>query len=254
MAPCAIAQPVGDIGAVIRYPHPAQGLRILIVEDDPVFAALHCEACEAIGAVATICASVADATKATLEHPHDIVVLDRVLEGGDSCDGLALIDALDAMEVTPAILVVSSLSGARHRIEGLNRGADDYLSKPFEVEELQARLLALARRTGARATSATVLTFGYLELRRLTRSVHWRGKAVAVSEQGFDILLVLCERGGSAVSRETLWREVWRDFPNLPPQPNVIEAAIRRLRVALVEVIGSDPIATVRGQGYRFDA
>lgn len=229
-------------------------LRILIVEDDPVFAALHREAVSAIGAVATVCASVIEAIRACRLEAHDIVVLDRVLEEGASRDGLALIEALDVMELTPAILVVSALGGARHRIEGLNRGADDYLSKPFEVEELQARLLALARRTGARAASATVLMVGYLELRRLTRSVHFRGKPIAVSEQGFDILLVLGERCGGVVSRETLWREVWRDFPNLPPQPNVIEAAIRRLRVALVEVIGEDPIATVRGRGYRLDA
>lgn len=239
--------------AVTRTSSPTQALRILVVEDDPIFACLFRQTVEAIGAVPAVCASVAEATLAARQHAFDIVVLDRVLEDDDNRDGLDLIRALDEMEMTPAILVVSALSSARHRIEGLNRGADDYLSKPFEAEELQARLLALARRTGARAASATILTVGYLELRRLTRSVHWRGKAISVSEQGFDILLVLCERGGGVVTREVLWREVWRDFPNLPPQPNVIEAAIRRLRVALVQIIGRDPISTVRGQGYRLD-
>lgn len=233
---------------------PSKPLRILIVEDDPVFAGLHRDAAEAIGATATLCTTLAEATQAARAQAHDIVVLDRVLEGGESRDGLSLIHALDEMELTPAFLVVSALSGARHRIEGLNRGADDYLAKPFEVEELQARLLALARRIGARGASATILTAGRLELRRLTRSVHWQGKAIPVSEQGFDILIVLAERNGGVASRDALWREVWRDFPNLPPQPNVIEAAIRRLRVALVEVMGRDPIATVRRQGYRLDA
>lgn len=251
---CAFASMMKHLAVVTRSAFPAQTLRILIVEDDPVFADLHREAVDAIGGVATICTNVASAARAARENAHDIVVLDRVLEGEETSDGLALIDALDEMEVTPAILVVSALAAPHHRIQGLNRGADDYLSKPFEVEELQARLLALARRTGARAASATILTVGYLELRRLTRSVHWRGKPIAVSEQGFEILLVLCERGGGVVARDALWREVWRDFSNLPPQPNVIEAAIRRLRVALVEVIGRDPIATVRGQGYRLDA
>jgi two-component system OmpR family response regulator len=223
------------------------------VEDDPVFTALHREAVDAIGGVATVCASVGDAVAAARAHAHDIVVLDRVLEGDDACDGLALIEALDHMERTPAILVVSALGGARHRIEGLNRGADDYLPKPFEVEELQARLQALARRSGVRSESATILTVGSLELRRLSRSAHWRGQSIALSEQGFEILLVLAERHGGGATRDTLWREVWRDFPNLPPQPNVIEAAIRRLRVALVQVIGHVPIVTVRGHGYRLD-
>jgi two-component system, OmpR family, response regulator len=225
-------------------------LRVLIVEDDPVFAQAIVDTVLSIGGIASCATTLAEAVRAATLNAFDIITLDRIL-GGASADGLSMIECLHTMEIMPAILVISSLSGARHSVEGLTMGADDYLSKPFEPAELAARLLALARRIGTGGRSATITQVGKLEIRKLTRTVHWHGLPIDLSDQSFNILVLLADDAGHCIDRSLLWRHVWRDFPNLPPQDNVIEAAIKRLRQAMKAVLGFNPIITERGQGYR---
>lgn len=180
--------------------------------------------------------------------PVDVLVIDRVIET-DGTDGLQLLGRLREMGVTAPALVLSSLGQTHQRVEGLEAGADDYLSKPFDAAELRARLRSLARRAGY-AANPEVIILGTLEVRVKARTAHWRGQHIPLSPQEFNILKLLAERAGTPVSRDALWAEVWTDFPNLPPQINVIDVAVARLRRSIRAVVGEDLIETRRLKGY----
>lgn len=231
---------------------PAKPLWVLILEDDLAFAAAMESAVQSLGWKSVRCARIVDAISIVSARSFDLILLDRMLDE-DGSDGLQLMAELNRLEITPGVMVVSALDSPGQRVEGLRYGADDYLCKPFDTDELAARLVALARRTGRRAPYATVRVVGDLEIRLAARTVRWRGRHVPVSGKPFAMLALLAETPGLFVPRTLLWKEVWPDFPNLPPQDNVIEATMKRLRQSLAEVMGSAPITTVRGRGYRLD-
>ncbi len=178
----------------------------------------------------------------------DVLIIDRVIET-DGSDGLEVLARLRGMGVTAPALILSSLGQAHQRVEGLEAGADDYLAKPFDAAELRARLKSLARRAG-HVANPEVIVLGQLEVRVKARTAHWNGRHIPLSPQEFNILKLMAERAGSPVSRDTLWAEVWIDFPNLPPQINVIDVAVARLRRSIRAVVGDDLIETQRLKGY----
>jgi len=178
----------------------------------------------------------------------DFSDIDRVIET-DGTDGLDLLTRLRDMGVVAPALILSSLGQTHQRVEGLEAGADDYLAKPFEAIELRARLKALARRAGF-AANPEVIVLGGLEVRVKARTAHWHGAHIPLSPQEFNILKLLAENAGQPVSRDTLWAQVWTDFPNLPPQINVIDVAVARLRRSVRAVVGDDLIETQRLKGY----
>lgn len=184
--------------------------------------------------------------------PVDVLVIDRVIET-DGSDGLQVLARLREIGVTAPALVLSSLGQTHQRVEGLEAGADDYLAKPFDAAELRARLKSLARRAGHIA-NPEVIVLNRLEVRVKARTAHWDGQHIPLSPQEFNILKLLAEHAGTPVSRDTLRAEVWTDFPNLPPQINVIDVAVARLRRSIRAVVGEDLIETRRLQGYVISA
>ena len=174
-----------------------------------------------------------------------VMVIDRMLPG---MDGLAIVKTLRARAIKAPVLILTTLGGIDDRVEGLEAGADDYLTKPFAFVELLARVNALARRQPL-ADEETVLRVKDLELDRLTRGVKRAGRAIDLQPQEFRLLEYLMRHAGQVVTRTMLLQNVW-DF-HFDPHTTVVETHVSRLRAKIDRDIDEDLIHTVRGSGYR---
>ena len=186
-----------------------------------------------------------DALKLAAGSPYDLIILDRM---NDGLDGLQALTRLRALDVRTPVLALSNLGSTRNRIEGLEAGADDYLAKPFDADELVARVKALLRRAVADPHPEVIL-LGALEIRVKARTVHWCGQFVDLSPKEFEILKFLAENAGSVVSRQMIWNACWPEY-RIPPQINVIDVNLSRLRAKLDAAIGFPIVHTVRKQGF----
>ena len=225
-------------------PLPGRRLSVLLLEDDPDAARRVVEALDALAEIDGFSRGE-DALRAAAGRPYDVLILDRMVEG---MDGLQVLTRLRAMEVSTPALILSNLGQTRSRVEGLDGGADDYLAKPFEADELAARVAALVRRARQQA-HPEVIVVGELEVRIKARTAHWRGRHVDLSPKEFDVLGFLAENQGQIVSRQMIWNAVWPEY-RIPPQINVIDVNLSRLRGKLEAVAGRPLVETVRKQGF----
>lgn len=223
-------------------------LRFLVLEDDA-------EVADDVVAALSMVSPDADVTveqkgesalEAALGQAFDCLVFDRMVIG---LDGLSVLAALRAREVETPALILSSLADLARRTEGLDGGADDYLTKPFAPEELAARVRALLRRS-ERVAHPKIRRHGSLELATKTRVAYWDEREISLTPKEFDILLALSEHHPDVVSLDMLWRAAWPDFTNLPPQLSVIHVTMSRLRAKLLETVKADLINTIKTKGY----
>jgi DNA-binding response OmpR family regulator len=225
-----------------------KNLKVLIVEDDAPIAGQVMQEVINLGWESTTVETVQAARAQFANIAFDLVVLDRML--GDSEDGLALISWFNELESTvPGILVASRLGTVQDHILALDLGADDYINKPYDLEELNARLRALARRMRGKRAPESVDVWENLEIRTMNRTALWNGQLIPLRPQSFDILKVLVSLEGEYVSREVLWRSVWKSYKNLPPQDTVINTALSRLRGNLSS-LPSAPLIINNRLGY----
>jgi len=182
------------------------------------------------------------------ERRYDALVIDRMLP---SLDGMEILRALRTSSVdTPAILL-TAMGGLADRVEGLRGGADDYLVKPFELAELEARLEAIARRPPT-AQATAVLRKDAIVLDRLARRVTVEGAIVDLTASEFAMLEMLMLNAGRTVTKAMLLEGVF-DLQVSAPGP-VIEPHMSRLRAKLARLGATDPIRTLRGVGYSIAA
>jgi two-component system OmpR family response regulator len=219
--------------------------RILIVEDDAETADAVASVVRDLGCAPVVCGTLAEGMTAAMGD-FQVIVLDRMLPGGD---GVAAIAGLRSAGSTALILVLSALGRAANRVEGLEKGADDYLPKPFDPDELRARLRALLRRGTMQGFDNDMLVFGDLEIRLKARTVHVKREHVAVSPKEFELITYLARNAGQVVTRMQLLENVWN--LHFDPQTNVVDVHVGRLRRKL-EQAGSAAIQTSRGEGYVF--
>ena len=220
--------------------------RILIVEDDAETATAVRAVVEGMGCSADHCDTLEAGIAAATSAPYKVIVLDRMLPGGDGVEAMARIRAGGS---TALILILSALGRAANRVEGLEKGADDYLPKPFEPEELRARLRALLRRGTIQVLDNDLMAFGDLEIRLKARTVHVRRAHVPVSPREFELLCYFASNAGQVVTRMQLLENVWN--LHFDPGTNVVDVHVGRLRRKLEEA-GSQAIQTARGEGYVF--
>jgi two-component system, OmpR family, response regulator len=173
------------------------------------------------------------------------IVLDRMLP---ELDGLTLLSRLRAAGNNTPVLLLSALASLDERVRGLRAGSDDYLTKPFELPELLARLEAVQRR-GKTGGEVTRLVEGDLELDLLARRVTWGGKRIDLQPREFRLLEYLVRHKGQVVTRSMLLEGVW-DY-HFDPGTNVIDVHVSRLRKKLDEGGAGQIVQTVRGAGYR---
>jgi len=218
-------------------------MRVLVVEDDPKLAALLGRGLREEGVATDVTGRGEDALWMAGSTDYDALVLDVMLPG---IDGFEACERLRADGVTAPVLMLTARDAVDDRIAGLDRGADDYLVKPFAFGELLARLRALARR-GPVARPA-VLEVGSLRLDPATRRV-WRGQAeIDLTQREFSLFEAFMRRPGEALSRFELLEAAWDGaYEN---RSNVIDVYVGYLR----QKLGRTSIETVRGHGYRLRA
>lgn len=220
--------------------------RILIIEDDPETAAAIRAEAEALGCQTDHRDTLPAGIEAATSAPYNVIVLDRMLPGGDGVDAMARIRAGGS---TALILILSALGRAANRVEGLEKGADDYLPKPFEPEELRARLRALLRRGTIHVLDNDLLAFGDVEIRLKARTVHVKRTHVPTSPKEFELITYFARNAGQVVTRMQLLENVWN--LHFDPGTNVVDVHVGRLRRKLEEA-GATAIQTARGEGYIF--
>jgi DNA-binding response OmpR family regulator len=184
-----------------------------------------------------------DALRWTESYPYDLVLLDVVLPGRD---GLAVCAALRNVGFQPPILMLTALDDIEHRVAGLDRGADDYLPKPFAMAELLARVRALLRRRAA--DRGPLLRIGDLEIDPAAHRVLRAGHDVRLTAREFAVLEVLARHPGQLFPRERIIGTVWD--ADSDPASNIVEVYMHSLRRKLDDP-GGQLIETVRGAGYR---
>lgn len=180
--------------------------------------------------------------------PPDVVLLDLSLP---DIDGLELLSAARAEQLTTPVIILTARGTVGDRILGLNIGADDYLPKPFEPRELQARVKALLRRTEPQAMGDEVLRFGRLEIDLAARQVRLDGNACDLTSHQFDLLVVLAQSPGRVLSRDQIM-DALKGHP-LEAFDRSIDVHISRIR-SVIEDDAKNPrrVLTVRGAGYVF--
>ena len=217
-------------------------MRILLLEDDPVTSEAVAHGLTANGYCVTSVPDVGRAREALGRHAFDAAILDLSVPGGSGYD---VLDALRAEQKGVAVLVLTARDTLEDRVEGLDRGADDYLVKPFAFTELLARLRAILRRPAARVEA---LRWGDLEVDLLHRRATVGDTALNLTPKELELLHCLLERRGEVVSRRELLEVVWGY--RFDPGTNVVDVHVARLRSKLHDVGLADLIGTRRGLGY----
>jgi two-component system response regulator MprA len=219
--------------------------QVLVVEDDPQTAAMLQRALVYEGYRVTVAADGPSALQIALRQTPDLVVLDWMLPG---LDGLEVCRRLRTADEALPILMLTAREEIADRVRGLQGGADDYVAKPFALDELLARIQALLRRAGASAKAAQILRFADLQLDPAARQVWRDGREITLSPREFDLLDLLMRHPGHVLSRERILDTIWNyDFGG---QTNVVDVYIGYLRQKLEAWGGARLIQTVRGVGF----
>ncbi len=219
-------------------------MRILLIEDDVQTSAYVANGLREHGHVIDQADNGRDGLLRASGSGYDVLVIDRMLPG---LDGLAIVKTLRAAGNRSPVLLLTTLGGINDRVEGLEAGADDYLTKPFAFAELLARVNALARRPPMMEESA-VLRVGDLEMNRLKRTVTRGGAQIDLQPQEFRLLEYLMRNAGQVVTRTMLLENVW-EF-HFDPRTSVVETHISRLRAKIDRDFDEELLHTVRGSGY----
>jgi two-component system, OmpR family, response regulator PhoP len=220
-------------------------MRMLIVEDE---ARLRLQLARHFSEHGWVVEEAADGTEALYlgsEHPYDIAIVDL---GLPKMSGVELIQSWRAAQRAFPVLVLTARGDWQDKVEGLEAGADDYVTKPFHLEEVQARVNALQRRAAGRAQA--LVDYGTIGIDFSARRVLRRGTELDLTNYEYNTLAYLVHRAGEVVSKTELTEHLYdQDFDR---DSNVIEVFIGRLRKKLDPDNSLKPIRTVRGAGYRF--
>lgn len=220
-------------------------MRVLIVEDNSRLAGLIGHGIAQRGFSPDLVESIYQAEAALVGASYDAIILDLGLPDGD---GLAWLRRARPKAPLPPVLVLTARDGLGDRVAGLDAGADDYLVKPIEIEELAARLRALLRRPGPR--SQPVIRVGKLAFDVAARAARSGDQTMDLTRREADLLELLIRRAGTVVRRSTIEDALYRFDEQVTP--NAVEAIVSRLRHKLSEVDHPDVLITVRGMGYLF--
>lgn len=224
--------------------------RILVVEDAPDVQLIVADLLRGHGHEIVVSGDGSEGLRVAAEQPFDLIVLDVMLPG---IDGFNLCHAVRERGFDGGILMLTARAQVGDRVEGLRTGADDYLIKPFDPQELMARVSALLRRLGkSPLTPVSQYRFGEVTVDFERREVLRGGAPLSLAAKELQLLRQLIDHRGQALSRERLLSRVWHDQPFIGPR--TVDVHIAWLRQKLEENPQSPRhIITVRGEGYRFE-
>ncbi|MEW5983655.1 MAG: response regulator transcription factor [Acidobacteriota bacterium] len=220
-------------------------MKVLVVEDDVKILSFIRKGLEEQGFIVETSANGDEGYRLAATTAPDVVVLDIMVPGRD---GLSILRALRHEKNTVPVILLTARSALHERVEGLDLGADDYLTKPFFVEELIARIHAVVRR--ASGDQLSVRQAGDLTVNLLTREVNRSGRAIELTAREFGVLELLMRSPGRVFTRTQMLEHAWGY--GFDPQTNVVDVTVRRLRLKIDGESEPSLIETVRGVGYRF--
>ena len=219
-------------------------MRVLIVEDDIKIASFLEKGLQEAGFSVDVCHDGVEGLALALIEPYEAAVIDIMLPG---LDGLTLIEKIRAKEISTPVLILSAKQSVDDRIEGLQRGGDDYMIKPFSFNELLARIQALLRR-GQKGVESGSITVGELTLDPLKREIKRCGEKIALPAKEYALLDLLMRNPGRVLSKTSILERIY-DY-SFDPQTNVVDVLVCRLRTHIDKEYETKLIHTVRGMGY----
>ncbi len=219
-------------------------MRVLLIEDDPDTAGYVVNGLEEEGHTIDHSGDGREGMAQAMGGPYDVVIVDRMLP---SIEGLSIVKTLRAAGCKVPILFLTALGGVDDRVDGLDAGGDDYLTKPFAFSELLARINALSRRPHLKSEE-TRLKVADLTLDLITRKVVRGVTEIDLQPREFRLLEVLMRNKGRVVTRTMLLERVW-SF-HFDPKTSVVETHISRLRSKIDKPFATELIHTIRGSGY----
>jgi two-component system, OmpR family, response regulator len=220
-------------------------MNLLYVEDEAKIAEFVRSGLKEQGFVVDYCDNGNDGYACALEYEYDVIILDIMVPGKD---GLAILKGLRQQGRNTPVILLTARNELDDRLVGLNLGADDYLSKPFFVEELVARIHAVLRRFSGERQN--FLQVGVMNLDRITREVTCTGQKVELTTREFNLLEYLMRSPDRVFTRTQILKHIWGyDFS---PSTNVVDVCIKRIRKKIDPLAGQCQIENVRGVGYRF--
>lgn len=222
-------------------------MKILVVEDDRKLGGFLRKGLEAQGFVVDFCEHGDDGFTLATTRSYDALVLDIMLPGRD---GLSILRNLRERGANVPVILLTARSALNERLDGLNLGADDYLTKPFFIEELVARLHALLRRASGQPNN--LLQHGGLAVNLLTREVKCGAQPVALTAREFALLTYLLRSPGRTFTRTQICEHVWNY--HFDPGTNLVDVYVQHVRKKLTQAGGDPLIETVRSVGYRIPA
>ena len=224
-------------------------MRILLIEDEPKIATFVCQGLRAAGMKVEHIDNGLDGLNRVLQAQKDLLVLDIMLPG---MDGFELLQKVRSLGISLPVIVLSAKTDLPDRLQGFDLGADDYLAKPFFIEELIARIRSLLGRNTSQ--NDDVFNVAGITLNRLTRKAEWADQGAVLSQREFMLLDYLMRSPGYIFSRKQILQHVWNI--NFDPQTNVVDVCVQRIKKKLVSTENSMsvfPIESIRGVGYRIN-
>jgi DNA-binding response OmpR family regulator len=222
-------------------------MRVLVVEDEPDLADAVARGLRREGYAVDVAYDGDEALDKATVNAYDVICLDLNLPGVDGIEVVRRIRADQERQPPPRVLMLTARDGTGDRVVGLDEGADDYLVKPFEFDELTARLRALLRRDAGR--SGALLRAGDIELDAARHEARRAGRPLALTPKEFALLRYFMSRAGQVLSQEDLLEHVWDE--NADPFTNTVRVTVMTLRRKLADAGEDQPIETVVGRGYR---
>lgn len=221
-------------------------LKILLIEDDDETATYVARALRKEGHTVERARDSREGITMARTRAHDVAIVDRMIPG---TDGLTLVRTLRSEQWRIPVLFLTTMSGIRDRVHGLEAGGDDYLVKPFAIAELIARVNSLGRRAErGGADLKAELRVGDLELDLMTRTARRGGQRLDLQPQEFRVLEYLVRHAGEVVTRTMLLENVWQI--HFDPNTNIVESHMSRIRAKVDKPFPNHLIQTVRGSGY----
>ncbi len=223
-------------------------MKLLIVEDEPVLVAEMKKFLEKESYVCEAATNFNDASEKLLLYHYDVALIDITLPGGS---GLKLIENLKHQNTDTGIIIISARNSLDDKLSGLDLGADDYITKPFHLSELNARIKAVLRRR--KFDGATTVVFNEIELLPDQGMVKVNGKSLALTKKEFEMLLFFISNKNRLLTRESIAEHLWGDNIDLADNFDFIYTHINNLRRKIMKNGGKDYIKTVYGIGYKFN-
>lgn len=222
-------------------------MNILLIEDESSLAESIITYLETEGYHCEWAPNFSKASEKTWAYHYDCVIVDINLPDGS---GLEVIHGLKKLKSPSGIIIISAKNSIEDRIKGLDIGADDYITKPFDLSELNARVKAVIRRRNFDAQNE--ITFNEIEISPYDRSVLINGKSITLTKKEFDLLLFFISNQNRVITKESIAEHLWGDDMDMADSYDFIYSHLKNLRKKIQEAGGTDYIETVYGVGYKF--